>query len=93
LATLNKKELLTKWRLATNAIGLGFMKSLNERTLMDNNFEFSIGAIHQTPTPEMFKESRVVLSKKVSHSGGEEYKFGYVNDIVPCHKCKDTAHG
>ena len=59
---------------------------------MDNNFEFSLGAIHQTPTAEGIKEGRVVHSRKTSHSGGEEYKFGYVNDIIPCPKCKDAAH-
>jgi hypothetical protein len=59
---------------------------------MDNNFEFSLGAIHQTPTNIEFKRGRVVHSKKTAHSGGEEYKFGYANDVIPCPKCKDATN-
>ena len=59
---------------------------------MDNNFEFAIGAIHQTPTAEGQKEGRVVHSKRMSHSGGEEYKLGYVNDEIPCPKCKEATN-
>lgn len=60
---------------------------------MDNRFEFALGSAHQTPTPEEEGSNRVVHSSKVGHSGSEEYKFGYVNDLTPCEKCKETIHG
>ena len=60
---------------------------------MDNNFEFALGAVHQTPTEDGQKEGRVVHSLKLNHSGNEGYKFGYVNDVIPCPKCKDATHG
>lgn len=60
---------------------------------MDNRFEFSLGAVHQTTPPEELGNTRVVHSKKLNHSGLENYKYGYVNDVIPCGKCNGKIHG
>ena len=61
---------------------------------MDNNFEFSVGAAHQTPTREDLPTTRTVHSGYAKHGlGTDGYKFGYVNDVRPCTKCLGEVHG
>jgi hypothetical protein len=60
---------------------------------MDNLFEFSIGSEHQTPTDPELPKNRMVHSTRVQHSGDEQYKYGYVNDLTPCNECKAAIHG
>lgn len=60
---------------------------------MDNRFEFSMGAAHQVPTLEEAGRNRLVHSSRTNHSGSEDYKYGYVNDLTPCDKCKVAIHG
>lgn len=61
---------------------------------MDSNFEFSMGAAHQTPTPEDIPTTRTVHSAKAPHGFGKSgYKFGYVNDVRPCPVCLGDVYG
>jgi hypothetical protein len=61
---------------------------------MDSNFEFSMGAAHQTPTTEDIPTTRTVCSAFGPHgSGKSSYKFGYVNDVRPCPVCKGSVYG
>ena len=70
------------------------MRKLDVRISMDNNFEFSIGSAHQTPTKEDIPTTRIVHSGKANHGiGTSGYKFGYVNDIRPCPKCFGELYG
>lgn len=60
---------------------------------MDNNFEFSIGAVHQLPTLEELPNTRTVHSAKASHgAGSSEYRYGPTNDVRPCPKCLGDVH-
>jgi hypothetical protein len=59
---------------------------------MDNNFEFSIGAVHQIPTPEELPHTRTVHSAKAPHGAGSSaYQYGLVNDVRPCPKCLEDV--
>ena len=61
---------------------------------MDNNFEFSIGAVHQIPTPKELSSTRIVHSAKAPDgAGSSEYRYGLVNDVRPCPKCFKDVYG